>query len=256
MRRFFLGAAAALAVLAQSCTKNKEFKTDFYEKEVKEAVAEGAKDSIDISVSLEYPVSGASKAVLETITKTIIGKSLDSDTEDMKDAVDRYIKTTADNYRETNASLYKEFEDSDEYKGSPALSWTDDLNGFFSGRHEDIVSYTLTAYSYTGGAHGITGYYCMNMSLKDGSTVTEKDLFTDGYEDTLNELLTSHLHDAVPEQDQYESLFVKDIEANGNFRVTEEGVTYVYDPYELGPYYLGAIEVSVPWSEMEGILKQ
>lgn len=249
MRKNIFLAAGIAAALVCGCSTDKELKTDFYEKDVSEALMEGVTDSIKISISLEYPVGGASKSVLDMMTKTIIGKSLDSDDGDIASAVDKYIQTTVSNYRDANVSLYSEMAD------TPVFSWEDELNGYFSGRYGDIVSYTLNAYSFTGGAHGISGYYCINMNLKDGSIVTEKDLFNDGYEETLNALLTSHLHEALPDEREYESLFVKDIEANGNFRVTEDGVTYVYDPYELGPYYLGAIEVSVPWSELEDILK-
>jgi len=27
-------------------------------------------------------------------------------------------------------------------------------------------------------------------------------------------------------------------------------VIYIYGPYEIGPYYLGSIEVTVPWEEL------
>ena len=54
----------------------------------------------------------------------------------------------------------------------------------------------------------------------------------------------------MPDEDSYNALFVKDIEPNGNFKVSDEGVIYIYGPYEIGPYYLGSIEVTVPWEEL------
>ena len=52
------------------------------------------------------------------------------------------------------------------------------------------------------------------------------------------------------QQSKGNALFVKDIEPNGNFKVSSNGVTYIYGPYEIGPYYLGSIEVTVPWDEL------
>ena len=37
--------------------------------------------------------------------------------------------------------------------------------------------------------------------------------------------------------------------------MSEEGITYVYGQYEIGPYSLGTIEVSLAWEELEGLLR-
>ncbi len=242
--------AAVAALLLAGCDGEKELKTDFYEAEAREAVAEGALDSIRVSVSLEYPVGGASKDALDRMTRLIIGKGLDAEDADISKAVAAYINTTVANYRETNAELYEEMgEDAAEQ-----LAWVDELRGFFSDRYKDIATYTLIAYTESGGPHGNNDIYYMNMNVVNGNLVTEKDLFKEGYEAKLNALLTSHLRESLPDEDSYDNLFVKDIEANGNFRVSPEGLYYIYVAYEIGPYYLGAIEVKVPWSELEDIL--
>ena len=32
-------------------------------------------------------------------------------------------------------------------------------------------------------------------------------------------------------------------------------MTYIYGQYEIGPYYLGIIKLTLPWEELEGLLK-
>lgn len=44
-------------------------------------------------------------------------------------------------------------------------------------------------------------------------------------------------------------------EPNGNFSVSEEGVTWTYNPYEIAPYAMGAIELAVRWSDLKPYLK-
>ena len=49
-------------------------------------------------------------------------------------------------------------------------------------------------------------------------------------------------------------LFEKNIRPNGNFTVSDSGVTYIYNQYEIGPYVMGTIKVTVPWNELEDLL--
>ena len=48
---------------------------------------------------------------------------------------------------------------------------------------------------------------------------------------------------------------VEDIVPNDNFFVSEEGITYVYMPYEIAPYALGRTDIFLPWSVLNSILK-
>ena len=239
-----------LLLLVAACHKDNKLQTKVYEQSASYALTEGAADSISVQVRLEYPVSGADPEVIDAMTRIIIGQALmeDGSKPDIAAAVQRYIDVTVADYRETNLPLYGKVRE-EELEGT-LLSWEDQVSGYFSGQHKDIISYDVYAYSFTGGAHGLAGDYVMNFNLKDGSLVGESDFFVPGYQEELGGLLTAHLRESMPDEDSYNALFVKDIEPNGNFKVSEEGVTYIYGPYEIGPYYLGSIEVTLPWEEL------
>ena len=239
-----------LLLLVAACHKDNKLQTKVYEQSASYALTEGAADSISVQVRLEYPVSGADPEVIDVMTRIIIGQALmeDGSKPDIAAAVQRYIDVTVADYRETNLPLYGKVRE-EELEGT-LLSWEDQVSGYFSGQHKDIISYDVYAYSFTGGAHGLAGDYVMNFNLKDGSLVGESDFFVPGYQEELGGLLTAHLRESMPDEDSYNALFVKDIEPNGNFKVSEEGVTYIYGPYEIGPYYLGSIEVTLPWEEL------
>ena len=239
-----------LLLLVAACHKDNKLQTKVYEQSASYALTEGAADSISVQVRLEYPVSGADPEVIDAMTRIIIGQALmeDGSRPDIAAAVQRYIDVTVADYRETNLPLYGKVRE-EELEGT-LLSWEDQVSGYFSGQHKDIISYDVYAYSFTGGAHGLAGDYVMNFNLKDGSLVGENEFFVPGYQEELAGLLTAHLRESMPDEDSYNALFVKDIEPNGNFKVSEEGVTYIYGPYEIGPYYLGSIEVTLPWEEL------
>ena len=249
MKKLLLIAPAVLLLLA-GCHKDAKLQTKVFEQSASYALTEGAADSISVQVRLEYPVSGAAPAVIDAMTRTIIGQALmeDGGKPDIAAAVQRYIDVTVQDYRDTNLPLYGQVRE-EELEGA-LLSWEDQVSGYFSGQYKDIISYDVYAYSFTGGAHGLAGDYVMNFNLKDGTLVGEGDFFVPGYQEELSALLTAHLRESMPDEDSYNALFVKDIEPNGNFKVSEEGVTYIYGPYEIGPYYLGSIEVTVPWEEL------
>lgn len=238
-----------LALLA-GCRKDTKLQTKVYEQTASFALTEGSADSLLVKVRLEYPVSGAPEAAIMAMTRTIVGQTLLAEGEmpDIPAAVQHYIDVTVQDYRSTNLPLYERVQD--EGLDGAILSWEDQVAGYFSGQHGDIISYDVYAYSFTGGAHGLSGDYVMNFNVKDGSLVSEGDFFVPGYQEELAGLLSAHLREAMPDEDSYNALFVKDIEPNGNFKVSGNGVTYIYGPYEIGPYYLGSIEVTVPWDEL------
>ena len=51
-------------------------------------------------------------------------------------------------------------------------------------------------------------------------------------------------------------MFTHEIKPNGNFTVSEQGVTYIYNQYEIAPYSMGAIHVSVPWDEIRDLIRE
>ena len=47
---------------------------------------------------------------------------------------------------------------------------------------------------------------------------------------------------------------IEDIVPNNNFFLDEEGIHYAYNQYEIAPYAMGVISVTVPYTDLEDIL--
>lgn len=122
-----------------------------------------------------------------------------------------------------------------------------------------ILSFAITSYSYTGGAHGNYGTYYASFALPLNKRLSLIDILTkDGY-DKLQTLLEKNFRknfglkptDSLTEA----GLFDNKIEPNGNFYVTGKGLGFTYNPYEIGPYAMGQIDIFIPFKELEPYLR-
>lgn len=250
MKGKYLLLAAAVAAGLATCRNTPELRVGVFEQDVACPLAEGAADSISFRIRVEYPVAGCPDAVLEAVRTTIADRIFGGG--ELSDAARDYIDAAVADYRENAGDLLRWA--SEQGVDSAALNWEEQISGYVYDHFRDLLSYGIYTYSYQGGAHGLSALQGLVFDLADGSLVTESAFFIPGFREELSGLLTAHLREALPDDDAYEALFVKDIEPNGNFLVSEKGVTYIYGPYEIGPYYLGGIEVTVPWEEAEPLL--
>ena len=256
MKKAFLTIAAA-ALVAAGCSRLPS--TENYAVTIGYPLEEGTeKPDLSIDISLDYPVKGLPDSVITKMTANILAFSLDLDAEpsDVKTTVDSFVASLEDTYRSENIEFWKT--DKEKLSADEAAefySWENNTYGYFSCRWREFLTYITEFYTYSGGAHGMQGLSPMVLSVKTGDPVTEVEIFSEGYEEALTEGLRKHLKDVFPEgSDEYESLFVKDIEPNGCFELSKKGITYYYQPYEIGAYYLGVISVTVPWKELRDFI--
>ena len=246
--------SAACIFCIQSC-KTTEISTDVLNTSATYPLSDKSDAGLELKIDVEYIISGPGAAAVRNINSSIICSLFGDKYEgmDIHDAASAYSAETSGEYLSANRPL---LEDS-LFSSSPAavLNWSDWTRGTVSGTHVNILSYTVTKYTYTGGAHGMTSETTLNFDTDNGSLIGETELFQTGYEERLSSLLSLHLPEALQEPGDTAMLFTRDIRPNGNFRVSETGVTYIYNQYEIGPYVLGAVEVTIPWEELECLLR-
>lgn len=114
------------------------------------------------------------------------------------------------------------------------------------------LAYTIEGYQYTGGAHGISWINGLNYSLEDGKLLTLDDFFTPEQQEKLHKILVKLLcwQKGVDSKEDLEELgyYVEAIVPTDNFRVTSQGIEFLYNPYEIGVYALGQTEIMLPFS--------
>lgn len=120
---------------------------------------------------------------------------------------------------------------------------------------DTLVTYTISRSSFTGGAHGMYGIECHTYSLAEGYELRAADLFGEERLPQLAELIRAKLYEQYEAANDAEltdkGFFPDYIGVTDNFCVTDEGVTFIYNPYEIGCYALGLVEVAVSREELE-----
>lgn len=135
--------------------------------------------------------------------------------------------------------------------------------GSFDTGYKNLQSYKVYRYSYMGGAHGFGATYYMVLDAKSGSRVHEYEMFKEGYKAPVSELIYNALLKNNPDMEEEFKTFndfsqVRDKEdnpyINGNCKVSEEGITWNFAPYEIASYAAGHFEVTIPWNDLKPYL--
>lgn len=240
---------SALLLLAAGCSRELTYKTFELEDSVELA---GIDAGCEVSCTFDYVTGGVGEEVKDKINASIVaGHILFEEADGLSDvpaACRRWVEeqlggfSVEEGYDGENAWRFH-FEFQREGRFTTACK----------ARH--LQTYAVAYNDYTGGAHGMNALVCNVFDLTTGETVSEADLFAEGWQDGVSALLKTALDAFLAAQEEGEDLVFGAPAPNGNFSVSEEGVTWTYNPYEIAPYAMGAIELTVRWSDLKTYLK-
>lgn len=214
-----------------------------------------------VNFSIEFPTNFSNHTILDSIRATIItnmfGKKYVAYSPDS--AVYLFAEMLKKEYIENNLDLVNELDNNSPYSFNNEHT----LSGFPLMSDKKIFSYGTERYVYMGGAHGLETRNYYNFDLKTGKLIAEKDLFTDNYTLALASLIKKQIlanSENIKNSESIKSLddtdfFPDSIKPNNNFYITDESINYVFNPYEIGPYYLGETEVILPFGSIKNLLK-
>lgn len=122
---------------------------------------------------------------------------------------------------------------------------------------DSLITYSITRSSYLGGAHGMYSTEYHTYSLADGHEITKEELFTEEQLQQLDRMIRTALceqYDAADEEELTEKGFFPEyISVSDNIRITPEGLVFCYNPYDIGCYALGAVEVAISREQLDGL---
>lgn len=107
--------------------------------------------------------------------------------------------------------------------------------------------------TYLGGAHGLTTVGYINYSLKENRELKLTE-FVDLSSAAAQKAMSRHLT-RLFEKEYGMKPTVEAIEASPVWRVDPQGITFIYQSYELGPYSMGQPELTVTYSDLKRISK-
>ena len=243
MKRTLLFLSALL--LLASCDM---VRTETYQDDLVMPLEDGQPDSLFFSLSLEYVVTGMKVEVRQNINKVIVAQAFDLEggAGTLEETAIRYRENLIDEYMNENAVLE-----------NGVRSWEDRLNGAFQEKYKNYWNYQVSYYSFRGGAHGIQTLSNIVFNAKTGDQIQETDLFVPGYEAPVAQLLRLAVKASMEEEDPelMQLVNLEEVVPNGNFSVGSNGVQWLFQPYEVGPYALGIVSATLSWEDLKPFLK-
>ncbi len=116
--------------------------------------------------------------------------------------------------------------------------------------NEDYISIRLSAYSFTGGAHGMTDFYALNYNMKKQAFVSPQEILDFKQRIEINNLLAENF------KNEGGCFTEKPTLTNGftALNITPKAICFTYPQYVLGPYSCGYAQVYIPRDKLNGVL--
>lgn len=153
-------------------------------------------------------------------------------------------------YHESLAASAPDFEDRDF-----VVPFTADIASEITFPSDTLFQYEVKSYCYYGGAHGMSVDLVYYFSLRDGRPLGLEDFYSpDQYgelDQSIRRRLASDFGVAVDSLPAAGFFSLDGIVHNGNFRIGRDSVTFIYNQYDIAPYSMGIIEVTVPYVRSE-----
>ena len=124
---------------------------------------------------------------------------------------------------------------------------------------EGIAQLQLTAWSYTGGAHGNGSTVTLIYDKLSARKLVLEDFFSDVMAVTaIGETYFRALHQLGPDIDLDDAGFWFEnnkFHLNNNFSIVGDTIEFLFNSYEIAPYSAGQTEIEIPIEEIKNYIK-
>lgn len=178
-----------------------------------------------------------------------------------EEAVKRYTEKYVNDYLKDLEPMYQKDEQEKEDNATMGAwySYYKGIEGHVQLYIKDLLIYRIDYNEYTGGAHGNYSSTFLNMDLRTLSPIRLNDLFVSDYEEALTDLLWNQLmadnklttHQELEDMGYATTGDLKPIE---NFYLSKEGITFYYNVYEIAPYVMGPVKITLPYEVIQHLL--
>ncbi len=153
----------------------------------------------------------------------------------------------------------KDYEDVVEEMPEFTTNWEIDQNSELLFKNGRVATVQINNSTYLGGAH--PNYYeaLVNLDVKEEMELTGDDLFQDT---TKIKQLAEQAFKKERELDEDANLNEEGFFWDEAFKLpehigfTQKGLIFVYNPYEAAPYAAGMTVFTIPYSDLQGIVKK
>lgn len=161
------------------------------------------------------------------------------------------IDTAIESYKLGFKKLQEKYEDE-------TTPWEAKIYSEITFENTEILTISVDAFIFTGGAHGYTSKRFLNFDKKKGTELDNLDLFknTKDFRDFVEKIFREK--ESIPKDKsinytgfmfEQDSFYLPE-----NIGFTEKGLKLLYNPYEVASYADGTIELVLPHSDVKKYL--
>lgn len=222
---------------------------------------DSTKGALSVEINIELPVCYDNTTTLNLIRNSIVTNLFGEEyiAYHNDSIASQFVHDLKREYLLTNAPILNEMDNESLY----SFNNEHVLDGFSLISDEKMYSYGINRYVFMGGAHGLNTINYYNYNLETGKLITEDDIFQKNSSKKLTEIIKRRIVEQSIENSDVKPIktlensdyWTSAIRPNGNFYIADESINYIFNPYEIGPYYLGITEVNIPFERLKSILK-
>ena len=178
-----------------------------------------------------------------------------------EEAVKKYTEKYVGDYRNDLEPMYKKDEEDkqDEQSIGAWYSYYKGIESHVQLCNTLVLTYRIDYNEYTGGAHGIYMSTFLNFDLRTLAPIRLDDLFAGDYKEQLTDLLWNQLmaDNKVATRQELEDMgyvTTGDLTPTENFYLGKDGITFYYNVYDIAPYVMGPVKITLPYEMMQHLL--
>ncbi len=192
---------------------------------------------------------------------TIVSQDAADIAQKINEDMTAYLNSLSEN-SETIRWAQEDYKNSNGEDGWTFNAYADDIYVKATRMDDNAISFEITFYSYTGGAHGNYGSIGRSYNAQTGERIAFDDLsddpasFRTAVSDYLTELANtpSYQVQLFPLDTDYGAAELEPVLlADDKWFLSTSGLTFISDPYALGPYAAGTIYFTIPYTDLEGM---
>lgn len=209
-------------------------------------------------IVLTYPHidSFRNKGIMDSVNKIVLNAIL-------SDAVGISPPANLELYMKSFIGDYKDYKkEMKEFGIHFSAVWFYDLKIDVLLNSPNLLSLQVNKLEFTGGAHANPWTSYLNIDLKTGKILELKELMVGDYEPELLMSAESEFRketnlagDSSLVDSPYE-FSSGNFELPENFSIGRNGISFYYNPYDLGPYALGSTSFEIPYKELLDIINK
>lgn len=132
--------------------------------------------------------------------------------------------------------------------GADAAPFFYDVTATLIEVNEQMVTYQVSTFTYTGGAHPYNASRPFTFDLARGRVLTAENMFISGTENEVLSIVQNGLARQLgidPSQLENAGVFISQFTTPGQPYINNDVIVFHFNPYDIAPYSMGNIDVAV-----------